>query len=71
MDISVEKTTTTITYISSFISVALAFMNQYAAAIGIIIAFATFLINWWFQLQKWKIEKAKLTKEELEKIDGD
>ena len=63
-----EKITTITTYIASCGAVILSFLNQYAAAIGIIIAVLTFGLNWWFQIQKLKVEKAKLTDQELKRL---
>lgn len=63
-----DKITTTTTYIASGGAVLLSFLNQYAAAIGIMIAVLTFGLNWWFQIQKLKIEKAKLTDQELKRL---
>ena len=63
-----DKITTTTTYLASGGAVLLSFLNQYAAAIGIMIAVLTFALNWWFQIQKIKIEKAKLTDQELKRL---
>ena len=64
-----DKTTTTITYGVSALAALLSFINQNAAAIAILVTFATFVLNWWFQIQKLKLEKAKLTKEEIERLE--
>lgn len=66
-----DKITTTTTYVASGGAVLLSFLNQNAAAIGIMIAILTFGLNLWFHIQKLKIEKAKLTKQEMERLDGD
>lgn len=63
-----EKITTITTYIASCGAVILSFLNQNAAAVGIMIGLVTFGLNWWFQVQKLKIEKAKLTDQEIKRL---
>ena len=46
-----DRVSTGITYIASGAAVVLGFMNDYAAAFGVLIALATFLTNIWF---RWK-----------------
>lgn len=52
-----ERTATISTYIASGMAIALGFMNEYAAAFGVLIAMLTFIVNLWFkwaQLQEIK-----------------
>jgi hypothetical protein len=63
-----DKITTTITYLASGGAVLLSFLNQNAAAVGILIGIFTFGLNWWFHIQKIKIEKAKLTDQEIKRL---
>lgn len=63
-----DKITTITTYIASGGAVILSFLNQNAAAVGIMIGLITFGLNRWFQIQKLKIEKAKLTDQELKRL---
>lgn len=65
-----DKITTIITYIASGGTVILSFLNQNAAAVGILIGLFTAALNWWFQIQKIKIEKAKLTEKELKRLQN-
>jgi len=44
-----EKNLSTFTYIASGMGAFLSFLNNNAAAIGVIIAFCTLLLNWYYQ----------------------
>lgn len=46
-----DKLTAATTYVASGSAFLLSFVNSYAAAIGILIATITLIMNWWF---KWK-----------------
>lgn len=46
-----EKLTAVTTYTASGAAFLLSFVNSYAAALGILIATITLIMNWWF---KWK-----------------
>ena len=46
-----DAITTKITYISSAVTVWFAFLNDNAAAIGALVAIASFMFNMWFKLK--------------------
>lgn len=49
-----EKHMTIFTYIASALSAFLWFLNENAAAIGVLIAFATFSVNWYYKYRESK-----------------
>jgi hypothetical protein len=50
-------------YTASFLSVALSFVNQNAAALGLLVALCGFLISWYYRHKTFKLEKAKYAKD--------
>jgi len=63
-----DKITTTTTYVASGSAFFLSFINEYAAALGIIIAAITLVMNWWFKQEHLKLAKevARTKKEDLD-----
>ena len=47
------------TYLASGCAIILGLLNEYAAAFGVLIAFATFGINLWFKYHEYLILKGK------------
>lgn len=56
-----DKITTASTYTAAGISFVLSFINNYAAAFGILIALVTLVMNWWFKWQHLKLAEKKGT----------
>lgn len=54
-----DKITAASTYVASGSAFILSFVNSYAAALGILIATITLIMNWWFKAQHLKIAKQK------------
>lgn len=50
-------------YTGSAIAAFFSFINDYAAAIGALVAIVGFCINWWYRHKLFKLEKAKFAKE--------
>jgi O-antigen/teichoic acid export membrane protein len=50
-------------YTGSLLAGVGAFLNEYAAAIGVLIAVVGFLVNWCYRHKIYKLEKAKYAKE--------
>jgi hypothetical protein len=51
-------------YTASAASVVLSFINEYAAAIGILIAFAGFCVNSYFRYMEYRLKKKQAKEEE-------
>lgn len=58
-----DKILSVTTYISSGCAIILGFLNEYAAAFGVLIALATFGLNFWFKWQEINIAWYKYKKE--------
>lgn len=50
-------------YGGSFFAAFFSFINEYAAAIGAMIAIVGFVVNWCYRHKIYKLEKAKFAKE--------
>jgi hypothetical protein len=50
-------------YTGSVIAACFSFINEYAAAIGALVAIVGFCINWWYRHKIFKLEKAKFAKD--------
>lgn len=64
-----DKITTMTTYGASFGAIVLTFINEYAAAMGIFIALATFILNAWFKYQHLQLA-IKVAQTKKENLDG-
>lgn len=49
-----DKLASFLTYLASGVSIMLGFMNQNAAALGVLIALCTFLLNWYYKVKQLK-----------------
>lgn len=58
--------TTKITYSTSAVLVFLQFLNTYAAAFGVLLAFCTFIVNWVYQHKNRQLLKQRIEKDDIE-----
>lgn len=66
-----DHITTPLTYLVTLATFILSFINTNAAALGVLIAVLTFIVNAWFRWKQLQIEKAKLKEDERKRLDGD
>ena len=52
-----QTTVSVCSYVGSFTCIALSFLNEYAAAIGVTLALLTYVTNLVFNILKWRREK--------------
>jgi hypothetical protein len=54
-----ENTANWMQYIGSSIGVVFSFINQYAAAIGVLIAILGFLVNWYYKHKSFLLRESE------------
>lgn len=64
-----DKHGSMLTYVLSGLSIALGFLNENAAAIGVLLACGTFVINWWYKRKQLEILKNGITNPKI--LTGD